>query len=635
MAYVTNYKNDIFVSYAHVDDEPLPGADEGWVTTLMKGIKTRLAQRLGRSDAYALWMDHDLARHVKITDQIMDTIQQTALLVVVLSPGYVASEWCQREKETFLNLIKERVRSGSRVFIIERDMIEDTYRPPEFDELKGYRFWVKEREGKPPRILGMPRPNPDDYRYYDLLTDISYDLADELQRLKAASEIDEAIQKDPSAIVADGPQGKPITTEGISKQKIEAIDFDVFLCHNDGDKPEVRKIGKRLKNGGLLPWLDEWELGPGLPWHNRLKEQIKKIKTVAVFVGSDGVGPWQQPELEAILQEFVKQGCPVIPVLLSTAAQMPELPISLRGTSWVDFRKLESDPMGQLIRGITEGQSAEIRPTVFLAEVTDDLEPQRDNVKRYLDQQGMDILPANLYPRDAAQFQEAVDRDLARCMLFVQLLSGVVGKKPSGTSMTYARLQYERAQHASKPILQWRSRDLDISTSADADHKALLGLNTVLAVGIEEFKREIQKRAFYRPPSREPVHAFVFVNMEASDRSMADAVCKVLDQHGAEYILPLQGGKASDIREDLEQNLLDCDGVIVIYGCTTVKWVREQLRQCRKILAKRERPLKALAVFEGPPEEKVPLDLRLQNMQILDCRKGINDFVLNTYLKSL
>ena len=31
--------------------------------------------------------------------------------------------------------------------------------------------------------------------------------------------------------------------------------FDVFLCHNSGDKLAVKRIGQQLKEAGLLPWL--------------------------------------------------------------------------------------------------------------------------------------------------------------------------------------------------------------------------------------------------------------------------------------------------------------------------------------------------------------------------------------------
>jgi TIR domain len=60
--------------------------------------------------------------------------------------------------------------------------------------------------------------------------------------------------------------------------KIETQDFDVFLCHQSEDKPAVKEIGNQLKDLGILPWLDEWELRPGLPWQRSLEKQIGQIK---------------------------------------------------------------------------------------------------------------------------------------------------------------------------------------------------------------------------------------------------------------------------------------------------------------------------------------------------------------------
>ncbi|MBU7582993.1 MAG: TIR domain-containing protein [Nostoc sp. TH1S01] len=139
--------------------------------------------------------------------------------------------------------------------------------------------------------------------------------------------------------------------------KIFTKDFDVFLCHNSDDKPMVKLIGEQLKELGILPWLDEWELRPGLPWQRALEEQIKNIKAAAVFIGKNNTGPWQDAELDAFLRQFVKRRCPVIPVLLPDCDQKPDLPIFLEGMMWVDFRKSEPDPMKQLIWGITDERS--------------------------------------------------------------------------------------------------------------------------------------------------------------------------------------------------------------------------------------------------------------------------------------
>ena len=135
--------------------------------------------------------------------------------------------------------------------------------------------------------------------------------------------------------------------------KIAVSDFDVFLCHHDLDKPAVKAIGEQLKEQGILPWLDEWELPPGLPWARLLEQQIDKIKSAAVFVGQDGSGPWQQQQLDAFLREFVTRGRPVIPILLPNAPRKPGLPIFLKGIAWVDFRQEDPDPLAQLIWGIT------------------------------------------------------------------------------------------------------------------------------------------------------------------------------------------------------------------------------------------------------------------------------------------
>jgi WD40 repeat protein len=143
------------------------------------------------------------------------------------------------------------------------------------------------------------------------------------------------------------------TAASILQGKIETGDFDVFLCHNSADKPAVKAIAERLKEQGILPWLDEWELRPGLPWQKALEKQIKRIKSAAVFVGKKGIGPWQDMEVQAFLQQFVKRRAPVIPVLLPDAPKTPKLPPFLQNMTWVDFRSDEPDPLARLIWGIT------------------------------------------------------------------------------------------------------------------------------------------------------------------------------------------------------------------------------------------------------------------------------------------
>ena len=72
--YVPNYRHDIFVSYAHVDDLIPPGADQGWVTTLIAGLKIRLSQKLGRGDIFSLWKDEQLAPNKPFSPEILQAL---------------------------------------------------------------------------------------------------------------------------------------------------------------------------------------------------------------------------------------------------------------------------------------------------------------------------------------------------------------------------------------------------------------------------------------------------------------------------------------------------------------------------------------------------------------------------------
>jgi nucleoside phosphorylase len=144
-----------------------------------------------------------------------------------------------------------------------------------------------------------------------------------------------------------------VSPSNLLQQKMKTKDFDVFFCYNRGDREVVKKIGNSLKGQGILPWLDEWELRPGLPWQRALEQQIRTIKSAAVFVGKNELGPWHRSEMEAFLRQFQKRNCPVIPVLLPDTEQEQELPVFLDGMSWVDFRQQNPDPLEELIWGIT------------------------------------------------------------------------------------------------------------------------------------------------------------------------------------------------------------------------------------------------------------------------------------------
>jgi hypothetical protein len=87
---------DIFVSYAHADDEVPQGAKSGWVTTLVEELRKILRRKLGGGGAQ-LWMDHQLAANENVSRELLAKLRASRTLVLVMSPGYQKSDWCQRE----------------------------------------------------------------------------------------------------------------------------------------------------------------------------------------------------------------------------------------------------------------------------------------------------------------------------------------------------------------------------------------------------------------------------------------------------------------------------------------------------------------------------------------------------------
>jgi hypothetical protein len=127
-------------------------------------------------------------------------------------------------------------------------------------------------------------------------------------------------------------------------------DYDIFLCSSEEHMPTVRHIGEQLQERRFLPWFDEWNSRPGLPW--------QKIGAAAVFVGK-GRAPWEDKDLSAILRRFARRRSPIIPVLLPGCDHPPELPSYLEGRNWIDFR--QPDPIRRLISAMTDKLSEQDR----------------------------------------------------------------------------------------------------------------------------------------------------------------------------------------------------------------------------------------------------------------------------------
>ena len=198
-AFVPGCQHDVFVSYAHVDDELLPGERHPWVSYFIDKLGKGLAMKLGRPDNFDLWTDHRLGGNMPITPTILGALEKTAAIVIVLSPGYVASEWCQREKAAFLRLMAQRAHeaAGSAVFVVELDELDA--RPDELADLPGYRFWERDSLSTAARRLHDGGPPADVHAYAERFNDLLHALSKKLKAMTTQRPPADAVPEEAAA----------------------------------------------------------------------------------------------------------------------------------------------------------------------------------------------------------------------------------------------------------------------------------------------------------------------------------------------------------------------------------------------------------------------------------------------------
>lgn len=246
--------------------------------------------------------------------------------------------------------------------------------------------------------------------------------------------------------------------------------------------------------------------------------------------------------------------------------------------------------------------AGESRPCVLLLEVTDDLVQRRAELKDYLEQLGVGVLPEKRYSRDdIAVHREQMLTDLRRSRACIQILgplSGDHSDHPRG--MAWLRYETIRDSGVPVPFLQWRDPDLDVEPITDADARELIVPPSVRTDRFPDFRRAVSELALKvperaQPPKRQDVLS-VFVNSDPLDRSLGTCVAQWLEAQGFIVLEPPQS--TQDAREEWETNLRLCDSLVLVYGQAKPGWVKTQILLSNKV--SRDTPLD-LCVCLGPP----------------------------------
>jgi hypothetical protein len=468
-------ENDIFVSYAHVDNKPFDNP-QGWVDSFVKRLSLRLEQLIGKEPA--VWRDTRLQGNEYFAGSIGEGVSSALLMLSVISPRYVNSDWCRGEIKEFCRHASQTGGSGagniSRVFKVVKTHVDEAEMPDELQGLLGYHFYDFDERGRPREFRPDDPPNKDQ-RYWDRLEDLALDI-------------------------------------------------------------------------------------------------VKALKT---FGGSAGRESRRAEDAQA-------------------------------------------DP-----------EALPLEKKVYLAETTADVSPERDRIRRELQQRGYYVLPDRELPRSAAEFEQKVSEHLSRCALSVQLVGSTYGLIPEGEEeRSIIRIQEELAtrrasEDPSFSRLIWMPPGLEPQGNrhrafVEALHTSLGAGAELLQTSVEDLKMRVVEKLTQRADAAARQQQQQQQSGENGGGGGPRAVYLICDNRDVGDVVPIEDylfnqgfevinsaivSEGDDAAQSHRESLLNCDAALIYYGNANPMWLRSKLWDLQKARGwGRTSPLEAKAVYVSGPQ---------------------------------
>ncbi len=134
-----------------------------------------------------------------------------------------------------------------------------------------------------------------------------------------------------------------------------------------------------------------------------------------------------------------------------------------------------------------------------------------------------------------------------------------------------------------------------------------------------------------KPVDKKEYPPFIFINPFRPDSPIGMELQTEL-QGIIDIKLLTTGLSPKEFRENLERNLVDCGGVIIIYGPRDGIFMDSELRRLRKMARERTRKFNCLAIYEGPRGGAPSLAEDVTGIQFVDASQVLAPDVLGGFL---
>jgi hypothetical protein len=503
VAYLPGFEEDVFISYAHNDDDTYGLEPRGWVAQLHLDLKQRVKVFLGATANAepSLWRDCEIRTFEDFAKKISNRLARTGTFLSIISPSSIHREWCVRELEEFTSSAERNlgIRIDDekwRIFKIEKVPVDQATWPPHLQQgNRSYKF-----HGPDPR---------------------------------------------------------------------------------DGEEHEFRPL-----LGGEY----------GVRYFEEMDALARDIATV--------------------LRELTRKAKSADVAATATAAK-PGL-------------------------------------AVYVAEPTSDMEKEASAIRRDLTDRGYLVLPSGDLPYRASDFRNTVRDYLTRSVLSVHLVGkeyGIIseGEVEKSNAWLQNDLAVARGAEVPFPRLVWVPgdtkptdarqqrfvryllEDAAAQNGADIFTTGLEDLKTNLQRKLDEIRRQGETAPQAAPPtpsrsgaaapaphaSDEPLRVYVICDQLDRKSPPLLAMNQHLFEQGYEPILPSDSEDEREALREHADNLAICDACVIYYGQGSDRWFATKLGDFRKVLSRRQTPVRAKAIYLAPPDRQEKKDLRTHEAIVL------------------
>ncbi len=248
-----DFEGDAFISYAHLDDLELVEGRKGWVANFHRALEVRVAQLLGKQPH--IWRDPKLSGNDLFAETLVDRLKRVAVLVSVVTPRYLKSEWTLRELTEFFKAAEAQggltVRDKARVFKVLKQPVPLDKTPQALRAILGYEFFKTDPDTGKVRELDEVF-GPDAQRdFWIRLDDLAHDLVALLEALEEDAQlapfVPDRMQQATSAGAPVAPPVAPRTGAPVtpSVAPLAVTRPTVYLAETTSDVREQRDSLRR------------------------------------------------------------------------------------------------------------------------------------------------------------------------------------------------------------------------------------------------------------------------------------------------------------------------------------------------------------------------------------------------------